>query len=180
MSPEMQKYILVVDDEADVRNDLQTALEDAGFKVGTAKDGFEAMESVKRNRPDLISLDLVMPKCSGARFYHELRRDKELSKIPVMILTGHAKDDLGRTDFESMIMSGSGLCLEKPVKPDTYVAAVCRMLDIEPPELPADKSENLRNEISKSLLQADPEELKKVLEALKKKGSSPNRMGNGY
>jgi len=169
MSPEMQKYILVVDDEADVRNYLQTALEDAGFKVGTAEDGFEAMESVKRNRPDLISLDLVMPKCSGARFYHELRRDKELSRIPVMILTGHAKDDLGKTDFEAMIMSGAGLCLEKPVKPATYVAAVCKMLNIEPPELSVDKSNELRNEISKSLLQADPEELQKALEALKKK-----------
>ena len=59
------KTILVVDDEADIRNFLKIALVEAGFKVVTANDGFEALEAVKAQKPDLISLDLVMPKKSG-------------------------------------------------------------------------------------------------------------------
>jgi len=169
MNTETPKYILVVDDEEDIRDYFEMALEDAGFEVDTAIDGFAAMKSVKKRRPDLISLDLVMPKHSGVRFFRDMQKDKELSKIPVMIVTGHARDDMGKADFESMVMSGAGLCLEKPVKPHTYVAAVSKMLNIEPPELPPDESEDLRGEIAKSLEGADPEALRQALETLKKK-----------
>ncbi|MDP8228414.1 MAG: response regulator [Candidatus Electryoneaceae bacterium] len=162
-------YILVVDDEEDVRNYLRTALEDAGFRVGIATDGGEALESVKRERPDMISLDLVMPRYSGATFFRELQKDKELSNIPVLIVTGHARDDLGKADFDSLTMSGSGIYLEKPVKPHTYVVAVSKLLGIEPPELVPDDSDQLRGQISQSLEGADPDALQKALDALKKK-----------
>ena len=169
MSQADQKYILVVDDEADVRNYLKTALSDAGFRVKTANDGLEAMETVKSEPPDLISLDLVMPKHSGAKFYHELQKDKKLSKIPVLIVTGHARDELGRADFQSLTISGQGVYLEKPVKPRTYVEAVSRLLGIEIPETKPNDTEKLRGEISKSLAGADPEALQKALDALKKR-----------
>ena len=81
MSQAGQKYVLVVDDEADVRNYLKTALSDAGFRVATANDGLEALESVRSEPPDLISLDLVMPKHSGAKFYHEIQKDKRISSL---------------------------------------------------------------------------------------------------
>lgn len=55
------KYVLVVDDESDVRSYLRSALEDAGFLVQTASDGLEALEAIRHDAPDLISLDLVMP-----------------------------------------------------------------------------------------------------------------------
>jgi CheY-like chemotaxis protein len=93
------KRILVVDDEADVREYLRTALEEAGFLVETASDGLAALEMVRQSTPDLISLDLVMPRHSGARFYRELQKDKRLSRISVLVLTGHARDELGRADF---------------------------------------------------------------------------------
>jgi CheY-like chemotaxis protein len=169
MSEAGKKFILVVDDEADVRNYLKTALLDAGFKVKTANDGLETLEMGRDEPPDLISLDLVMPKHYGAKFYRELQKDKKLSKIPVLIVTGHARDDLGRADFESLTMSGQGIYLEKPVKPKTYVAAVSKLLGMEPPEIKADDPDNLRGEISKSLAGADPEALKRALDALKKK-----------
>ena len=63
---EKEKRVLIVDDENDIRRFLTMALEDAGFQVDTASDGFEALEKVKESIPDLISLDLVMPKRSGA------------------------------------------------------------------------------------------------------------------
>ena len=167
MTPQ-PKRVLVVDDEADVRDYLQTALEDAGFLVETAADGLEALTAVGRNPPDLISLDLVMPRHSGAKFYRELQKDKRLARIPVLIVTGHARDELGRADFEEMTMSGPGIYLEKPVSAATYVAAVCRMLGLEeaPPPPPVG---DLREEVARALAGASREDLERALSALKKK-----------
>jgi CheY-like chemotaxis protein len=168
MNKEEPKHVLVVDDEADIRGYLRSALEDAGFGVETASDGLEALEMVRRNLPDLISLDLVMPRHSGAKFYRELRKDRELSKIPVLIVTGHARDELGRADFEEMTMSGPGVYLEKPVRPDTYVAAVRRLLGTAETEAPP-QAEDLRKELSRALTGADRDTLRRALDALRKK-----------
>jgi CheY-like chemotaxis protein len=159
---------LVVDDEADVRDYLRTALEDAGFEVETAADGLEALEAVRRRAPDLISLDLVMPRHSGAKFHRELRKDKRLAHIPVLVVTGHARDELGRADFEEMTLSGPGVYLEKPVRPATYVAAVRRLLGMEAPEPPEAEAENLREELAQALSGADRIALERALEALRK------------
>jgi len=166
MKPQPRR-VLVVDDEADVRDYLQTALEDAGFLVETAADGLKALAAVGQNPPDLISLDLVMPRHSGAKFYRELQKDKRLARIPVLVVTGHARDELGRADFEEMTMSGPGIYLEKPVSAATYVAAVCRMLGLE--EQPPPPAGDLREEVARALAGASREELERALSALKKK-----------
>ncbi|HXK37390.1 MAG TPA: response regulator, partial [Candidatus Paceibacterota bacterium] len=90
-----QKNILVVDDEPNVREYLKTILVDAGFNVITAGDGVEALEVIRKRKPDFISLDLVMPRKSGQKLLYELRHDAELSRIPVLIVTAHAQDELG-------------------------------------------------------------------------------------
>jgi CheY-like chemotaxis protein len=171
MSDYSGKKILVVDDEPDVRAYLKSALEDHGFKVETASDGFEALDNIKNNIPDLISLDLVMPRHSGIKLYHDLQKNNLWSKIPVLIVTGHAKDDLGKADFDSMMMQGVGVYLEKPVKPDNYVLQVCNLLKIEPPaSLSHQEEENLddlKDRLTKSLAGADTEALKRALDALK-------------
>jgi CheY-like chemotaxis protein len=169
MNKEKQKYVLVVDDEADIRGYLRSALEDAEFAVETASDGLEALEMVRRNPPDLISLDLVMPRHSGAKFYRELQKDRRLSKIPVLIVTGHARDELGGADFEEMTMSGPGVYLEKPVRPDTYVGAVRRLLGLESPEAATSQPDDLRRELSRALSGADRDTLQRALDALRKK-----------
>jgi len=169
MSDKEKKYVLVVDDEEDVRSYLTMALEDAGFDVATASDGFEAMESIQAKRPDLISLDLVMPKRSGAKFYRDLQKSEEFSDIPVIIVSGHVRDDQGKMDFEELTMSGVGVYLEKPVKPVSYVSAVCRVLDIDIPDDMKEDAEVLKDELAKSLEGASPEDLKRALEALKNK-----------
>ena len=87
------KTILVVDDEPNVRQYLMTVLQDAGFNVVTAGDGEEALEMIKNRIPDFISLDLIMPKKSGHKLLHELRRNKQWSRIPVLIVTAHAQDE---------------------------------------------------------------------------------------
>lgn len=169
MTTTSPKRVLVVDDEADVREYLQAALEDAGFEVETACDGLEALESVRRYAPDLISLDLVMPLHSGARFYHDLQKDKQLSKIPVLIVTGHARDELGRADFREMTMSGPGVYLEKPVRPESYVQAVRSLLGMETPDTEAVGKDELRAEVTSALAGADRDALKRALEVLKKR-----------
>lgn len=173
MADKLNKKVLVVDDEEDVRNYLQTALEDAGFTVVTAVDGLDALDKVAKEKPDLVSLDLVMPKHSGVKFHYEMKKNKELSKIPILIVTGHAHDDLGKPDLENLTMQGTGVYLEKPVKPNKYVHNVCGLLGIAVPhgfEYEGDEdTDTLRSEIAKSLSEANPEDLKRALELLKKK-----------
>jgi len=168
-SKERRQRILVVDDEADVRAYLSLALEDVGFEVTTAADGLDALEKARSNPPDLISLDLVMPRHSGARCYHDLQKDKRLAKIPVLIVTGHARDQLGRADFEEMTLSGPGIYLEKPVNPESYVAAVRKLLGMEPPAFTASAANQLRSELSEALARADEETLKRALDAMRRK-----------
>ncbi len=169
MTEERKRRVLVVDDEADVRIYLTAALEDAGFLVETASDGLKALEAVKREPPDLISLDLVMPRHSGAKFYRELQKDKGLSRIPVLIVTGHARDEMGKADFEEMTMSGPGVYLEKPVRPNSYVSAVRKLLGMESLEAAEAEPTELRQELSQALAGADRDALQRALEALKKK-----------
>ncbi len=171
MSDPSDYTILVVDDEEDVRNFLEVALLEAGFKVNTASDGFEAMDEVKKERPDLISLDLVMPKKSGAKFYHEMVKEKEYSKIPIIIVTGHARDELGKSDLKDLTISGPGIYLEKPVSPEKYVAAVKKTLglDTSAEESKLAEQVELQNELKNVIDSADPETLKKLRELMKGK-----------
>lgn len=164
---ETTKHILVVDDEEDVRNYLKAALEDAGFSVETAVDGLDAMEKVRRHPPDLISLDLVMPRHSGIKFYRELRKEPELAKIPVLTVTGHARDELGKADFAEMTMAGKEVYLEKPVRPASYVGAVCRILGMEEATPEPCEPADLRHKIEEALSDANQPALQKALDALR-------------
>lgn len=167
------KTILVVDDEPNVRDYLRTVLEDAGFKVVTADDGEEALEKIRAEPPDFISLDLVMPRKTGHKLLYELKRDKILARIPVLIVTAHAKDDLGKEDLKDIldnrVMSGPGVYLEKPINPRTYVRSIKRALGLELDESDEDKFD-LKDELNESMKNASPEALRQALEALKRSG----------
>jgi CheY-like chemotaxis protein len=171
MEQAKDKTILVVDDEPNVRQYLKTVLQDAGFNVVTAADGIEALEIIRENVPDFISLDLLMPRKSDHKLLHELRRNKQWSRIPVLIVTAHARDELGKADLQdlldSRIMSGPGTYLEKPVKPLAYVQSIQRALGIEETAETIDRI-SLKEELHHSLQNASPEALRKALDALKK------------
>lgn len=165
------KTILVVDDEPNVRQYLGTVLEDAGFNVVTAGDGEQAMEIIRRQRPDFISLDLIMPRKSGHKLLYDLKKDKDLARIPVLIVTAHARDELGKDSLEDLlktrVMSGPGTYLEKPVNPLSYVRSIQRALGIEESEGTEDKL-SLKEELQRELQGADSDALRSALEALKK------------
>jgi CheY-like chemotaxis protein len=172
MASARDKTVLVVDDEPNVRQYLTAILEDAGFNTLTAQDGEEALEIIKQQRPDFISLDLVMPRKSGHKLLFELKRDQELSRIPVLIVTAHAQDDLGKTALEDLlenrVMSGPGTYLEKPVDPLAYVRSIQRALALEESVEATDRI-GLKEELKARMQAASPEALRQALEVLKKR-----------
>jgi len=167
-----RKTILVVDDEPDVRRYLATILEDAGFAVMTAANGEEALVAIQADPPDLISLDLIMPKKSGHRLLYELKKHKALSRIPVLIVTAHARDELGKGTLQELldngVMSGPGTYLEKPVSPLTYVRSIERALGLEPRDDTEDRL-TLKQELERTLQGATSDAIMRALEAVKGK-----------
>ena len=168
MTEAKDKTILVVDDEPNVLEYLSMILEDSGFNVLTAKDGQEALEITKREKPDFISLDLIMPRKSGYHLLKELKRDRELSRIPVLVVTAHARDELGQGDLEDLlanrIMSGPGTHLEKPVDPRSYVRIIRQALGLA--DDVTEERVGLRDQLNKQLRNASPEQLREALEFL--------------
>ena len=89
MADNNKKLVLVVDDEPDLRLFIKTVLEDAGFEVALAANGKEALERMTEKKPDVISLDLVMPKMSGYQFLEARAQDPVLSEIPISFFKRH-------------------------------------------------------------------------------------------
>ena len=129
----MQKNILVADDDRDVVTFVSTVLEKSGYKVISAKDGEEALEKIKANRPDLVILDILMPKQSGIRLYRELKTDQSLKDIPVVILSGISKRTFLRsqevlTEFGGEPVPEPEVYIEKPVEADDLAQTVSEVL----------------------------------------------------
>jgi DNA-binding response OmpR family regulator len=82
--------ILLVDDEADLVWAVQRSLCDEGYEVFTAGDGVEALAVAQRRHPDLIILDIVMPRLDGLQALHKLRRDPNLAAVPILFLTSRS------------------------------------------------------------------------------------------
>ncbi|HDG97415.1 MAG: response regulator [Deltaproteobacteria bacterium] len=82
-----KKYILVVDDDPDLVETVAMMLESKGCEVGRAYDGVEGEESIKQRRPDLIILDVMMPRKDGYVLCAELKANEETKDIPVVLLT---------------------------------------------------------------------------------------------
>ncbi|MBS0419472.1 MAG: response regulator [Proteobacteria bacterium] len=91
--------ILLVDDDAAVREHIATALSDE-FVIDTAHDGIQALKHLLRNRPDVIATDIVMPELDGIEFLKTLRGTPSMRLIPVLLISGHAPDELRVEGFE--------------------------------------------------------------------------------
>ena len=121
------RRILVVDDEPDVRTFLTAVLEDNGATVFAAADGDECLALARKERPDLITLDLSMPGMDGGKVFDAIRKDPELAKIPVCIITG--KPELRKLIYERDVPPPEGY-LDKPVNEETLLTNIHRILDI--------------------------------------------------
>jgi len=111
-----QKYVLVVDDDPDLVETIGIMLESKGFEVGKAYDGVEAEEAVKKRRPDLVILDVMMPRKDGYQLCKELKQDSATKGIPIIMLTavGDAVPTTTYTHREGMSMEAEDY-IEKPV-----------------------------------------------------------------
>jgi CheY-like chemotaxis protein len=116
----MAKKILVVDDEPHVVKYLTAFLDDCGYETCSAGDGEEALEILKANKPDLVTLDLQMPNDTGTRFYRNMTKDKALKGIPVIVISGIP----GR----HLAVSKPAAVFEKPVDRDALLEAIKQVI----------------------------------------------------
>lgn len=87
----MGKRILIVDGDLDNINYLKTVLEDNGYEVVSAENGDEGLAKAKEFKPNLILLDLMMPKKSGTGSLNEIKQDEEMKNIPIVVQSGASK-----------------------------------------------------------------------------------------
>ena len=83
----MAKKVLLVEDEELIQNLLQRRLGDEGLEVLSAKDGQEGLQIMRQARPDVVLLDIIMPKKNGFQVLEEMQKDENLRNIPVIIIS---------------------------------------------------------------------------------------------
>lgn len=111
-----KKTVLVIEDELDMRIFLKTLLETSGYLPVITRHGKEGMLKAKAHPPDLIILDVMMPKQGGALTYSELRSDPELENIPVIMLSA-----VSRTTFFHYLKMINASNSKKVPEPEAYV-----------------------------------------------------------
>ncbi len=123
------KLVLIVDDDDSVRELIEFIVKKEGFRVEKACDGEEALTKARAVNPDLILLDLMLPKFGGFEILRELQSD-ETGTIPIVIITGRYTD---RSTSE-MIKQEPNVrdFIEKPVKPQVLTALVHKLLHTQP------------------------------------------------
>ncbi len=125
------KKVLVADDEADVRAFVQAALEDDGYTIVEAADGEAALAAARAQSPDLVILDVQMPKKGGFEVFDDLRHDEATKAIPVVMLTGvKQRTGIGFSakDMGQYYDSEPEAFIDKPVDPGTLRDTVARLL----------------------------------------------------
>ena len=127
----MPQKILVVDDDPDILDALTMILESQGYKVVTARDGIEGLANLKAENPDLMVLDLLMPKMDGWAVCKELQdpRWSKFKDIPILILTS-VREEASRRRYE--LETGLELdvddYVEKPFSPDILLERVSKLI----------------------------------------------------
>lgn len=132
MTPHEQKKakILIVDDLPSEQKMIAMALEREPYEVITASNGKEAVEMTKKEKPNLIILDIMMPEKDGLEVCKELKTDAKLSAIPIIILTAIGDSPLLLPEFQRA--TGSPYAedyIDKPVDPNFLLAKVKKLLN---------------------------------------------------
>jgi CheY-like chemotaxis protein len=123
--------VLVVDDDPDILDALTTILSTQPYQIDTARDGIECVDKVRAETPDLIILDLLMPKMDGFAVVRELRENPKYAKIPILILTS-VREDASRRRYEletSLAMDVQDY-VEKPISPPALLDRVRNLLAV--------------------------------------------------
>lgn len=122
---ETKKKILVVDDELDMLMVIKLRLEASGYEVITATDGLDGLNAARRVKPDLIVLDIMLPKMNGYKVARFLKFDEEYKSIPIVMLTALSGED----DRSTGIETGADAYLTKPFETQQLLDAVKSFLE---------------------------------------------------
>jgi DNA-binding response OmpR family regulator len=120
-----KKRILLVDDEVDLVEVVKLRLETVGYEIIPAYDGQEALDKARSEKPDLIILDLMLPKMDGYKVCGLLKKDPRYSGIPIIMFTARAQEDdeaLGRE-------MGADAYITKPFEPQALIAKIKELLE---------------------------------------------------
>lgn len=113
--------VLICDDEPSLRELIRVSL-DGPYSFAEADDGEKSLEIARRLRPDVIILDMMMPRLSGLEVLSEIRGDRGLSETPVIVLTAQPSTK------EEALRSGADIVMVKPFEPEQITAAVEEVL----------------------------------------------------
>jgi CheY-like chemotaxis protein len=127
--------VLVVEDYQDAREMYAAYLQFSGYRVAEAANGLEAIDKTRELMPDIILMDLALPKLDGWQATQRLKADPKTKHIPIVALTGHALAG----HAESARQAGCDSFVTKPCLPDALVAEIQRMLSVTRAESPAAK-----------------------------------------
>ena len=125
----MSKKILIVDDEPHIRLLLEQTLEDfedQGVELFTASNGLEALEIIKSEKPDIVFLDVMMPKMNGFDVCNTVKNDLALNNIYIVMLTAKGQE----LDKQKGKESGADIYMTKPFNPDEICAKASEVLGI--------------------------------------------------
>lgn len=120
-----RKRILLVDDEPLTLRMLTDILQASGFEILTAHDGAEGLARARAERPDLLILDVMMPKLDGFKVARLLKSDRNYRRIPIIMLTARA----GEADSKLSQQAGADFHLVKPIDPATLVSQAKRLIE---------------------------------------------------
>jgi DNA-binding response OmpR family regulator len=120
----MSHKVLIADDEPNIVISLEYLMKRAGYAVSIARDGQEAIDAIRRERPRLVLLDVMMPKKNGFEVCQELRADAALRDTLVLMLTAKGRD----TDVDKGLGVGADAYMTKPFSTKELVAKVAEML----------------------------------------------------
>jgi DNA-binding response OmpR family regulator len=120
----MAKRILVVDDEPELLMAIEIRLKMSGYETMAAHDGQEGLERARKDKPDLIILDLMLPKIDGYKVCALLKADARYSNIPIIMLTARAQD----TDEKLGLEVGANAFITKPFQHEAVLAKIKELL----------------------------------------------------
>jgi two-component system alkaline phosphatase synthesis response regulator PhoP len=124
-----QPYILIVDDDPDILDNIVIVLETQPYRLATARDGKKCMAMIKEEIPDLLILDLLMPRMDGWGVIREMRSEPRFANVPIMVLTTVIEDaSRRRYELETGIAMDIQEYIQKPVTPSKLIQRVETLL----------------------------------------------------